>query len=88
MAFDVTTATADEINTELAKHSTERALLLYKLAEEEILSIGQENWDGDKKHYEAKLSDVRDGIADCEKKLIAKKSKNKCPIKSCVVNYV
>lgn len=87
MAFDFTYATAEEIATELSKYSVERRLLQYKITEEEILTIGQENWNGDKKNYQAQLQFIRAGIAECEKQIATKKLASKCPIKSCDVSF-
>ena len=88
MAFDIQTATTDEINIELSKLSIERRLYFYRQAEEKILEIGQENWNGDKKHFEARLREVQFGIETCEKQLAIKKSRKKCPMRTCEVNYV
>lgn len=85
--LDFDTATIDEIIEELNKYPIERRLLEYKLTESAILSKGQENFNGDKKHYEAALKDIREGIADCEKQLATKKLVGKCPIKGYNVNF-
>ena len=51
MALDLSIATPLEIEAELSKYSLNRKRLAYEVAIEDVLSIGQENWDGDKKHY-------------------------------------
>jgi len=88
MALDFTTASSEEILIELSKFSIERRLLEYRQAESQILSIGQENWNGDKKHFEARLREVQVGIETCEQQLARKKQAKKCPFKGCEVNFV
>lgn len=88
MAFDLTTATDAQILTELSKHTLERQRLIYLLAIEEITTNGQENWNGDKKHYEARLDHLQKGLEAIDVKLQRKQSANKCPFKSCEVNFV
>lgn len=87
MAIDFTTATSEEILAELANYTIERRLLAYRTAEEKIISIGQENWNGDKKHYEARLAEVQEGIKMCEAQLANKKLASKCPFKGCDVRF-
>jgi len=83
MSIDLSTATSDEIAAELANYSLNRQKLAYLIAIEEVLTIGQENWDGDKKHYEARLDFLRAGLAEVECKMRA----SRCGIKGCSVEF-
>jgi len=83
MSIDLSTATEAEIRAELGKYTLERQRLAYLIAIEELLSIGQENWDGDKKHYKARLDYLRAGLSEVERKMASKK----CGIKACNVEF-
>lgn len=86
MALDLSTATEWEINNELGKYSLNRKRLAYEIAIEDVLSIGQENWDGDKKHYEARLDFLQSGLKEIQKQISL--SKQKCTIKTCNVEFI
>ena len=88
MAIDLTTASTASIATELAKYSLERQKLAYLVAIEEITTNGQENWNGDKKNYQARLDHLTNGLSDVEDKMRAKANANKCPFKGCDVRFV
>ena len=88
MALDLATASPEAITTELAKYSLARQKLAYLTAIEEITINGQENWNGDKKNYQARLDHLRAGLEEVEAKLRAKALAKKCPFKGCNVNFI
>ncbi len=88
MALDLGTATPEQITTELAKYSLDAQRLEYSQAIRRITADGQENWNGDKKHFEARLDYLRGCLNDVEAKIRAKRNKKKSAFKGVDVNFI
>ena len=80
--------TVEEINTQLAVYTDERRLVMYRSAEERLLALGQENWNGDKKHFEGRVDYLQNAINDLESKIRKKKRKSKCGISGCSIAFI
>lgn len=88
MALDLATATPEQITTELAKYSLDAQRLEYSQAIRRITTDGQENWNGDKKHFEARLDYLRACLNDVEAKIRAKRNKKRSAFKGVDVNFI
>lgn len=88
MALDLGTATPEQITTELAKYSLDAQRLEYSQAIRRITENGQENWNGDKKHFEARLDYLKTCLKEVEDKIRAKRNAKRSAFKGVDVKFI